>query len=83
MGGNGLALAVRVRREIDRLGVLCQLLQLGEDFFLAGNDDIFGLEVGVRINAQLALRQILHVPERRFHVIATTKILLDGLGFAR
>jgi hypothetical protein len=33
--GDGLALAVEVRREVDGIGVLGQLAQLGNDFFLA------------------------------------------------
>ena len=63
MGGNGLAFAVRVRCEIDCVGLFRQFFELGEDFFLAGNDYVFGLEIAVRIDAQLALGQILHVPE--------------------
>ena len=64
MGGDGFAFAVRVRRQIDRVSGLCQLLQLGEDFFFARNDDVFGLEVVVHIHTQSALGQVFDVAER-------------------
>ena len=56
-----------------------QLLQLGQNFFFARNDDIIGLEVVVRIHAQRALGQIFHVAERGFDSKSLTQIFLDGL----
>ena len=41
-----------------------QLLQLGENFFFAGNDDVVGLEIVVDIDAERALGQIFDVAER-------------------
>ena len=59
VGGDGFALAVRVRRQIDGIRRLRQLLQLGDDFFLARNDDVLGLEVVVEIDTQRLLGQDL------------------------
>ena len=79
MPGDGFAFAVRVRRKIDAVGGQGQLLQLGENFFLAGNDDVFRLEFVVDIDAQRALGQVLDVPKRSFDDEALAQILLDGL----
>ncbi len=64
--GDGFAFAVRVRRQIDVVRGQGQLLQLGENFLLAGNDDVFRLEIVVDIDAQRALGQVFHVAERGF-----------------
>ena len=69
---NGLAFAVRVRRQIDRVRRLRQLFQLGDDLFLARDDDVLGREVVVQIDAQRLLGQILDVAERGLDVIART-----------
>ena len=66
---NGLAFAVWVRREIDRVRRLRQLLQLGDDLFLAGDDDVLGREVVVQIDAQRLLGQILNVAERGLDIV--------------
>ena len=66
VSGDGFAFAVRVRREIDVVGRQRQLLQLGENFFFAGNDDVLGIEFIFDIHTQLALGQIFDVTERGF-----------------
>ena len=80
--GDGFAFAVRVRRQVDVVRGQRQLLQLGENFFFAGNDDVFGLEFVVDINAQRALRQIFDVTERGFDNVAFAKIFLNGFRLA-
>ena len=83
MPGDRLALAVRVRRKIDRAGRLGVLFQLRDQilFFLHG--DIFRLEAVLYVNAQLALRQIPQMPHGRFYLILAAEITLDGLGLRR
>ena len=83
MRGNGFALAVRVRREIDRVGRRGELLQPGDNFFFAGNDDVLGIEIVLDIDAERALGQIFHVPQRRFDRKSLTQIFLDGLRLGR
>ena len=81
--GDGFAFAVRVRRQIDVVRGQGQLLQLGENLLLAGNDDVFRLEFVVDIDAQRALGQVFDVPERSFDGEALPQIFLDGLGLGR
>ena len=83
MRGNGLAFAVRVRRQVDGIGGGGELLQLGDNFFLAGNDDVVGLEIVFDIDAQGALGQVLHVPERGFDGITLPQIFLDRFRLGR
>src|ERR1700686_82312 len=45
MSGDGFAFAIRVRREVDVVGRKGQLLQLGQNLFFPGNDDVFGFEI--------------------------------------
>ena len=83
MGRNGLAFAVRVRRQIDGVGGGRQLLQLGHNLFFAGDDDVIRLEAVGDIDTQSALGQILHVAERSLDGEALTQIFLDGLRLGR
>ena len=55
MRGDGLAFAVRVRRQKDEVGSGGKLLELGDNFFFAGDDDVIGLEVVRRIYTESAL----------------------------
>src|SRR5713101_8789665 len=80
---DGLALAVRVRGQVDVVGGQGQLLQLGENLLLTRNDDVFRLEIVVDVDAQRALGQILDVPERSFDSEALAQIFLDSLGLSR
>jgi hypothetical protein len=83
MRGNGLALAVRVRRQKDEVRRGGELLQLGDDFFFAGDDDVIGLEPVRGIHTQRALGQILHMAERSLDREALAQIFLDGLRLGR
>ena len=83
MGGNGLAFAVRVRRQIDGVGRGRQLFQLGDNLLFAGDDDVIRLEAVRDIDAQSALGQIFHVAERGFDREALAQIFLDGLRLGR
>ena len=78
MGGDGFALAVRVRRQKDEIGRGRQLLQLGHNLLFAGDDDVIRLEVVRGVDAQRALGQILDVAERGLDGVALTQIFLDG-----
>src|ERR1700686_2475853 len=80
---NRLALAIRVRRQIDRVRRGRQLFQLGHNFLFAGDDDVVRLEVVLDIHTQCALGQILHVAERGLDREALPQILLDGLRLGR
>ena len=66
VGGNRLAFAVRVRRQVDRFRRLRQLLQPGDDLLFAGNYLVFGRKLVVQIDPERLLGQILNVPERGF-----------------
>src|SRR4029078_4323362 len=81
--GDGFAFAVRVGRQIDVVRGQGQLLQLGENLLLAGDDYVFRLEFVVDIDAQRALGQVFDVPERSFDGEALPQIFLDGLGLGR
>ena len=81
--GDGLAFAVRVRCEIDAVGVLCGLLQLRDDLFLALERIVFRLKVMLDIDAQRALRQIAQVAHAGLDLIVGTEIFSDGFGLRR
>ena len=81
--GNGFAFAVRIRRQVDRVHSACQLLQLGNDLFLAGNDDVLGIEIVIDVDAQRALGQIFDVPERGLNRVALAQILLNCFRLGR
>ena len=59
--GDGLALAVLVRGEVELVGVLEGPLELGDLLLLVGVDDVVGLEVVVDVDRELAERALLHV----------------------
>ena len=78
--GNRLALAVRVGRQIDRVGLRAQLLQLLDDLFLAGRDDqLRHKRPLLQLHANIVLGQVHDVPYGCPHVKALAKILLDRL----
>ncbi len=83
MGGDGLALAVRVGRQIHGGRRLRHLLQLGDDLFLAGNDHVVRLEVVLDVHAQDALGQVLDVAERGLDFVVLPQILVDRLRLGR
>src|SRR2546426_7413204 len=80
---DGFAFAIRVRRQIDRIRGIGQLLELCDDFFFAGNDDVFRIEIIIDVDTEGALGQILDVTERGFDGETLTQIFLDGLRLGR
>src|SRR5438046_2687897 len=55
------------------------LLDLGEGLRLFLDGDVFGGEAVVDIHAELALRQVAHVPHRRLDRVARAEVLADRL----
>ena len=78
MRGDGFAFAVRVRRQKDVVGRLRQLLQPGENLLFARDDDVFGIEFVLDIDAQRALGQVFHVAQRGLDREPFAKIFLNG-----
>jgi hypothetical protein len=64
--GDGLALAVGVRREVDVVGLGRGAGQPLHDLFLAADDAVFGLE-GVLVHAKGLGRQVAHVAHGGLH----------------
>ena len=79
MRRDGFAFAIRIGREIDRIHPDRQLLQPGNNFLFARNDDVFGLEVVLDVDPERALGQILYVAERSLDGESLAQIFLDGL----
>ena len=79
MRSDSLAFAVRVRSEIDHVRRPGQLLQLGDNLLFPRNDDVFGLEIVIRVDPKRAFGQIFHVAERSFDRVPLTQIFLDRL----
>ena len=92
--GDGLALAVLIRREQEGVGPGEQLLELGDLRALIGVDDIEGgisvidvdpeprpgLALVLRGDIRRALRQIADVAHRGLDVVGVTEVALDRLG---
>ena len=83
MRGDRLALAVRVRRQVDSVCRCGQLLQFPDDLLFAGNDDVFRVEIVINVDSQVALRQILDVAKRGLDRVTLSQILLDGSCLGR
>ncbi len=83
MGGNGLTFAVRVRRQINGGRGFGHLLQFGQDFFLARNNDVFRAEIALNIHAQLALGQIFHMSQGSLDLIVGPQVFIDGFRLGR
>ena len=73
-----LALAIRVGREIDVLLVLGGGLDPLDDLRLAGDHVVFGLEAILDVDAELALRQIDHMADRRSDLEVRPEVALDS-----
>src|SRR5205085_10165846 len=76
---DGFALAVRVGGKQHALRRLGRLLDLGEGLGLLLDGDVFGREAVVHVHAQLALRQVAHVPHGRLHGVARGQVFPAGL----
>ena len=83
MGGDGFAFAIRVRRKVDVVGREGQLLQLGQNLFFPGNDDVLGFEIVFEIDTQAAFGQVFHVAERSIDRESLAQILLDRFRLSR
>ena len=83
MSGDGFAFAIRVRRKVDGVGQEGQLLQLGEDLFFSGDDDVFGIEIVFDVDTEAALGQVLHVAVRSIDRESLAQILLDSFRLSR
>src|SRR5690606_13457134 len=72
-----LAFAVRVRRQKHGFGVLRLAPQILDDLALAAYRDVFGRESPRDIDAQLALRQVTDVADRRPDPESRAQVLAD------
>ena len=59
--GDGLALAVLIRGEVELVGVLEQRLELADLLLLVRVDDVVGVEVVLDVDPELAERALLHL----------------------
>ena len=80
MPGDGLALPIRVRREVDVLPPLGGLLEPRDDFGFPLDDLVLRGEIVLDIHTEGALGQILHVADRGFDRETPAEVLLDGAG---
>jgi len=78
--GNGFAFTVRVGGKINCGGRLGHLLQVGQNLFLAGNDDVFSLEIVFDIHPEHTFRQVFNMAERGFDLVFLAEIFVDRLG---
>src|SRR5215469_15746573 len=77
---NGLALAVRVRRKVNRIRRGGQLLQLGDNLFFAGDDDVVRLKIVADVHTQSALGQVFDVPQGGFDGDSTMTKPFDNVS---
>src|SRR5262249_26686306 len=78
-----LALAIGVGREVDGLVLARSLADLGDDLLLALDDLVDRLEVAFQVDADLRLRQIADVADRRLHGEAGAQVLADRARLGR
>ena len=83
MPGYGLALAVRVGREIDHGGLLRALAQILYHVFLTLHGDILRLKAAFYIHAHRALGQVAQVAHGGHDFIIAAQVFLDGPGLGR
>ena len=85
--GDRLPLAVEVGGEVDLVGALGGLLDVGDALAAVVRDHVLRSEIVVDIDAELALagvlRQVSDVAIRGQHPVVSAEIALDGLGFGR
>ena len=72
--GDGLALAVGVGRQQDRFRFLRGRPQLLENWALALDRHILGLEPRFHVHAEPTLGQVPDVPDRRFDAVPRTEV---------
>jgi hypothetical protein len=76
---DGLALAVRVGGQEDRVRVLGRRLELVEDLLASGQDLVFGGEPLLDVHAQLLLGQVADVSHGGLHGEVLPEIFVDRL----
>ena len=72
-----LALTVGVGREVDGVGFLRRLLQLGNELFLALDDRVLRFKIVFHVHAQPCLRQVAHVAHRGDDLIIAAEVFFD------
>ena len=83
MPRDGLSLAVLIRGQPHRLGLLGSLLEVGHEGFLVAWNFIYRLKAIVDVDAEVLLVQVTYVPVARHHLVVISQKLLDGLGLGR
>src|SRR5690606_35649955 len=76
-------LAVRVGREdhaVHGVGVAAQVL---DDLALAADRHVLRLDAMLHVHAELSLRQVADMADRRLHAVALAKIFRDRPGLGR
>ena len=81
--GDGLALAVRVGRQVNLIGVLDRVADRLDDLGLAFDHLVLRLEVVFDLHAQAAFGQIADVADRGDHDEVAAQIAADGAGLGR
>src|SRR6184192_1204502 len=81
--GDGLALAVGVRRQVDVLLVLGGFLDVLEHLRLALDDVVLGREVALEVDPELRLGQVHHVADRGLHLVVPPEVLAERPGLGR
>src|SRR2546425_10793810 len=80
---DSLALAIRVGGEVDMVLALGLLLYFIDDFRLARDDVVFGLEVMLDIDAEGAFGQIDDMADRGGNLVVGPQVSLDGFRLGR
>ena len=83
MPRNGLALAIRIGRQNDLVGVFDESGDVGQALAGLGVDIPQHFEIVVRIDGAILGRQIAHMPEGGDHFVILAKIFVDRLGLGR
>ncbi|SKT94941.1 Uncharacterised protein [Mycobacteroides abscessus subsp. abscessus] len=97
MPGDGLTLAVTVRREIELVNVLQQALELGDGALLIRADDVEGLEIRIDVHPEASpgfglvlgrnvgsgTGQVPDVATRRFDDVSVAEVTSDLAGLRR
>ncbi|SKU56608.1 Uncharacterised protein [Mycobacteroides abscessus subsp. abscessus] len=95
--GDGLTLAVTVRREIELVNVLQQALELGDGALLIRADDVEGLEIRIDVHPEASpgfglvlgrnvgsgTGQVPDVATRRFDDVSVAEVASDLAGLRR
>ena len=81
--GDGLPLAVLIGSQPDEARSIGGLLELRHHFLLVSGHDIFRLESGVDVDAELLVLQVTDVAETGLDRISLAQIFLDRLRLGR